>query len=246
MNTFLEDAHGAKLAYCKTEGNGPGVVFLGGFRSDMTGTKAMYLEACCRQWGRAFVRFDYSGHGASDGDFVEGTLGRWLADALRVIDELTEGPQILVGSSMGGWLMLLVALARPERIHALVGIAAAPDFLEDFSRLTPEQQSALEKDGVCYFPSGIEGDPYAISAKLLEEAKQHYLLHSEIPIHCPIHLFQGMKDLDVPWKKATRIAERVASNDVRITLLKDGDHRLSSPSQLQLLGEAIRTLGASS
>lgn len=242
MATTLTGDNGTKLAYCKTDGKGPGVVFLGGFRSDMTGTKAMYLETRCRQWGHAFVRFDYSGHGASGGDFVEGTLGQWLADSLRVIDELTEGPQVLVGSSMGGWLMLLVALARPDRIHALVGIAAAPDFLEDFSRLTSEQQAALQKDGLCYFPSGIEGQPYPISLQLLEEAKQHYLLRNDIAIDCPVRLLQGMRDVDVPWKKAVHIAERVTSNDVRITLCKEGDHRMSSQSQLELLGETVAAL----
>ncbi|MFI4956229.1 MAG: alpha/beta hydrolase [Gammaproteobacteria bacterium] len=242
MNTYLTDGHGNKLAYCKTEGEGPGVVFLGGFCSDMSGTKATYLEACCRAWGRAFVRFDYYGHGKSDGEVVKGTMGRWLSDALQVIGELTTGPQILVGSSMGGWLMLLAALARPDRVHGLVGIAAAPDFTEDFSRLSDDHRDSLAKTGVCYIPSGIEGRPYPISAELIAEAKHHYLLHGDIAIHCPIRLLQGMKDADVPWKKAIRIAERVASNDVSITLIKDGDHRLSSPSQLQLLAQTIESL----
>lgn len=242
MTTYLTNSDGNRLAYVKTEGKGPGIVFLGGFCSDMSGTKATYLEEECKRWGRAFVRFDYFGHGISDGQFVEGTLSRWLEDALRVIDELTTGPQILVGSSMGGWLMLLAALARPERIHALVGIAAAPDFLEDFTRLTTEQKQSLDTNGVCYVPSGIEGKPYPISGKLLEDAKNHYLLHEDISITCPIRLLQGMRDADVPWKKAPRIAERIISNDVNIILVKEGDHRMSSPEQLKLLSDIIRGL----
>jgi pimeloyl-ACP methyl ester carboxylesterase len=242
MKTYLTDAQGNKLAYCKTEGKGPGVVFLGGFCSDMSGTKATFLEDHCRAAGRAFLRFDYFGHGASDGDVVNGTLGRWLSNALQMIDELTTGPQILIGSSMGGWLMLLAALKRPERIHALIGIAAAPDFTEDFSRLSATQRDMLEKTGVCYLPSGIEGQPYPISAELIAEAEQHFLLKNDINIHCPIRLLQGMNDADVPWQKATRIAERVASKDVSITLIKDGDHRLSSPVQLHLLAQTIESL----
>lgn len=239
--SYLVEKQGNKLAYAKTEGRGPGVVFLGGFRSDMTGTKAMYLEERCRAWGRAFVRFDYFGHGVSDGRFEDGTLGRWLENALQVIDELTTGPQILVGSSMGGWLMLLAALARPNRVHALVGIAAAPDFLEDFNRLSAAQQASLEKEGKCYFPSS-QGEPYAITQALLDEAKQHYVLGGPIAIDCPIRLLQGMDDVEVPWQKAVRITERVTSNDVRIQLIKGGDHRLSTDVQLELLGNTVASL----
>ena len=242
MKTYLTDAQGNKLAYCKTEGKGPGIVFLGGFCSDMSGTKATFLEEYCRAAGRAFVRFDYFGHGVSEGDVVNGTLGLWLSNALQVIDELTTGPQILVGSSMGGWLMLLAALKRPDRIHGLVGIAAAPDFTEDFAKLSPAQLDELKKTGVCYLPSGVEEKPYPIAAELIKEAEQHLLLKNDINIHCPIRLLQGMNDADVPWKKATRIAERVASKDVSITLIKDGDHRLSSPAQLHLLAQTIESL----
>lgn len=242
MTTYLTNTDGTKLAYCKTEGQGPGVIFLGGFCSDMSGTKAMHLEEECKRLGRAYVRFDYFGHGISDGEFIDGTLGRWLDDVLRVIDDLTTGPQILVGSSMGGWLMLLAALRRPERIHALVGIAAAPDFLEDFTRLSDEQLESLKTKGMCYVPSGIEGKPYAISAKLLVEAKIHYLLKDDISINCPIRLLQGMRDADVPWKKAVQIAERITSKDVNITFVKEGDHRLSSPEQLTLLADTVKSL----
>ncbi len=241
----LIDPNGSKIAYCKTEGKGPGVVFLGGFRSDMTGSKATYLEAQCREWGNAFVRFDYFGHGASEGDFVDGTLGRWLENALQVIDELTTGPQILVGSSMGGWLMLLAALARPKRVCGLVAVAAAPDFLEDFARLSPEQVKALEEDGICYFSSGVEGHPYPISKTLLTEAKTHNLLHDKIDIRCPIRLLQGMEDKEVFWKKALKISELATSQDVRVILVKDGDHRLSTDPQLKLLAQTVKSLIAS-
>jgi pimeloyl-ACP methyl ester carboxylesterase len=208
----------------------------------MTGTKATYLEEKCREWGHAFVRFDYFGHGASEGDFVEGTLGRWLNNVVQVIDELTTGPQILVGSSMGGWLMLLAALARPERLQGLVGIAAAPDFLDDFSRLTPEQAAALEETGICYFPSGIEGKPYPIARTLITEAKQHNLLHQPIAIDCPVRLLHGLLDVEVHWKKSLKIAECLRTKDVNITFVKEGDHRLSSPEQLTLLAETVKSV----
>jgi len=154
---------GATIAYRRLPGTAPGIVFLGGFRSDMTGTKALFLGEYCRHSGRGYVRFDYFGHGASSGDIAEGVVGRWRDDAVAVIDSLTEGPQILVGSSMGGWIMLLAALARPERVAALVGIAAAPDFTEEllWPRLNPEQRRAIEEQGALTLPSGY--DPAGLS-----------------------------------------------------------------------------------
>lgn len=242
METYLIDKLGVKLSYRKTEGKGPGVIFLGGFRSDMTGSKAVYLENRCREWGISYVRFDYFGHGISDGKFVEGTIGRWLADTLRVLDELTTGPQILVGSSMGGWLMLLAALARPDRIQALVGIAAAPDFLKDFGDLAVDQKAVLAEKGFFYFPSSLGYEPYPISKELIEEAKQHYLLEGEIPVNCPVRLLQGLSDEDVQWEKSIQIAQRLTSNDVMITLVKGGDHRLAKEAELELLGDIVGKL----
>ncbi len=200
----------------------PGVVFLGGFRSDMTGTKALFLEDYCRGRGRAYVRFDYFGHGRSSGDFALGTIGRWREDAIAVIDSLTEGPQILVGSSMGGWIMLLSALARGERIAALVGIAPAPDFTQELlpARLTPEQHRTLEEEGAVVLPSDYDPAGYPYTRALIEDGRRHLLLGAPIP-------------LDI---------ERLTSRDVVVTLVKDGDHRLSTEADLARLARTLDTL----
>ncbi|MFQ5984760.1 MAG: alpha/beta fold hydrolase, partial [Alphaproteobacteria bacterium] len=225
---------GHRLAYRVTAGASPGVVFLGGFMSDMTGTKATHLEAFFRARGHAFVRFDYLGHGASSGRFEEGTIGRWAEDAVAVLDHLTRGPQVLVGSSMGGWLMLLVALARPERVVGLIGVAAAPDFTETMAAaLDREARAALERDGVLSLPSAYADEPYTVTRRLIEEGREHLLLREPIPITCPVHLIQGMRDQDVPWETALTLAERLRSEDVVVTLVKDGDHRLSRPEDLE-------------
>ncbi len=242
MNEILNAKDGTKIHYQKVSGKNPGVVFLGGFMSDMTGTKALYLESKCREWGHAYVRFDYYGHGLSDGDFKTGTIGRWLEDSLCVLDQLTEGPQILVGSSMGGWLMILAALQRTERIKGLVGIAAAPDFIEDFARLSEEQYKSLETKGVCYIPSQYGEKPYPISQQLIEEGKHHKVLGSSIHLDCPVRLLHGLNDTDVSWQKSLQLTEKLNSNDVRLTLIKEGDHRLSSDQQLELLGNTVKGL----
>jgi len=232
---------GGAIAYHALEGAGPGVIFLGGFMSDMTGTKALALEEHCRRRGRAFVRFDYAGHGASSGAFVEGTIGGWRDDALAVLDAVTEGPQILVGSSMGGWLALLVALARPERVAGLIGLAAAADFTQDmmWERYCAEVRQTLERDGVYYQPSAYGDEPYAITRQLIEEGREHLLLRAPIAIDCPVRLIQGMKDPDVPWRTALRIAEKLTSRDVTVTLVKEGDHRLSEPDDLVRLTDMV-------
>ncbi len=231
------------IAYQKFEGKKPGIVFLGGFMSDMTGTKALYLEECCKRWDRSYIRFDYFGHGASSGKFEQGSIGRWLADVLMVLDQLTEGPQVLVGSSMGGWLMLLAALRRPESVHALVGIAAAPDFLDDFSQLTVEQQQSLEENGICYVPSSEgEGRPYPISRKLIEDGLEYRILNAPIAIDCPVHLLHGLSDGSVAWQKSVQLAERLTSKEVTVTLLKAGDHRLSTDLHLKLLEDTVQAL----
>jgi len=241
MVQFLSDETGMKLGFHQLTGTDPtlpGVVFLGGFRSDMSGSKALYLEDCCRKWGCAYVRFDYFGHGISSGRFEEATIGRWLKDVLFVLDRLTTGPQILVGSSMGGWLMLLATLQRMSRIKALVGIASAPDFLEEFHRLTPLQAAELQEKGVCYFPSQY-GDPYPVTATLVEEGRAHRVLDKAIPINCPVRLLHGMEDQDVSFKKSLEISEKLTSTDVRVTLVKAGDHRLSTESDLALLRATV-------
>ncbi|MDG4552821.1 MAG: alpha/beta hydrolase [Candidatus Competibacter sp.] len=235
-------ANGGFLAYHRSPGARPGVVFLGGFTSDMSGVKATTLERWCRGRGQSFVRFDYSGHGASSGRFADGTIGAWAAEALEVLDRLTEGPQILVGSSMGAWLMLLTALARPERIAGLLGLACAADFTEYllWERFDPPLRERLRRERVISLPSPY-GEPYIVALNLIEEAAQHYLLdRPELPIRCPVRLIHGMRDTDVPWRISVRVAERLASSDVRVTLLKDGEHTLSREQDLILL---TRTLG---
>jgi pimeloyl-ACP methyl ester carboxylesterase len=233
------------LAYARLEGRGPGVVFLGGFASDMTGTKATALEAWCRGEGRAFVRFDYRGHGASSGRFEDGTIGGWLGDSLAVLDRLSEGPQILVGSSMGGWLMVLAALARRERIAGLVGVAAAPDFTEDLMWGTWDEatRAGLLREGRIALPSDYGDTPYVVTRALVEEGRKHLVLRGPIPLACPAHLIQGMADPDVPWRTAIRLAERIESADVTVTLVKDGDHRLSRPEDLARLKAAVAGIG---
>jgi len=233
---------GGTIAYHRLPGNSPGVIFLGGFMSDMTGTKAMALDAWCRQQGQAYIRFDYEGHGASSGRFEEGTIGRWMGNALAVLDQLSEGPQILVGSSMGGWIMLLLALARPERIAGLVGVACAADFIEpiwqDFDEQTRVQ---LQQDGIVYLPSEYDAEaPYPVTLNLIEEARQHQLLNGEkLAIHCPVRLLQGMRDPEVPWQTSAQVAERLLSEDVQIVLVKDGEHRMSRDSDLNTLTDLI-------
>ncbi len=218
----------------------PGIMFLSGFFSDMTGTKASYLAERCTETSRCFTRFDYRGHGLSSGAFIDGCIGDWLDDAIKVFDAITKGPQILVGSSMGGWIMLLLALARPERVAGLVGIAAAPDFTEElvWQKLTPAQQQEMLQKGVLYEPSDY-GDPLPYTLKLVEEGRKHLLLDKPIPIQAPTHLLQGMKDNDVPWQVAPRIAEKLVAPNVRVTFIKEGDHRLSTPADLQLLWNTI-------
>jgi pimeloyl-ACP methyl ester carboxylesterase len=241
---FLQLADGRRLAHQHAPGDSPGVLFCGGYTSDMTGTKALALEAFCREQRRAFTRFDYSGHGASSGDFADGTIGAWAEDALAVVDRVTEGPLLVVGSSMGGWIMLLVALARPERVRGLLGIAAAPDFTEDLllPRATPEQRRALAEQGYWMQPSAYGGDPYPVTDRFIEEARAHLVLRGPIPITCPVHLLHGQRDPDVPWQTALRLAERLESADVTIELIKAGDHRLSTPRDVARITAAVQRL----
>jgi pimeloyl-ACP methyl ester carboxylesterase len=238
----LDRGNGTELAWIRLPGSAPTVVFLPGFRSDMTGDKATSLAAWCAEQGVAMLRFDYSGHGASSGDFLDGTIGAWAADALAAIDALTEGPLVLIGSSMGGWIALLTALARPQRVAALVGIAAAPDFTQRlmWESMLPAERASLQRDGVLYVPSQY-GDPTPITKALIEDGARHLVLTGPIAIRCPVRLLHGQVDPDVPWELSLRIAEQVEAPDVRVILVKDGDHRLSRPSDLALLRQ---TLGA--
>ena len=241
----LDRGDGVELAWRRRDGRGPGVVFLGGFNSDMTGSKAEALSAFCADVGRAFLRFDYSGHGASGGRFIDGTIGRWAEDAAFVLDRLTDGPQVLVGSSMGGWIALLLALRRPERVAALVGVAAAPDFTKRIVEALPaEAAAAIARDGVWRRPSGY-GDPYPITRALLEEGERHRLLREgagPVAIGVPVRLLHGQRDPDVPWELSLRLADALAAEDVQVALVKDGDHRLSRPQDLALLRRTLAAL----
>jgi len=232
---------GATIAYRRLAGTTPGVVFLGGFRSDMTGTKALFLEEFCRCRGRAYVRFDYFAHGQSSGDFARGTISRWRDDAIAVIDSLTEGPQILVGSSMGGWIMVLAALARPERVAALVGIAAAPDFTADLlpRRLSAAQLRALDEAGRVVLASPYEPEGYLYTKALVEDGNRNLVLRGAIPLTCPVRLLHGMADESVPWQQSLALAERLAGSDITLTLIKDGDHRLSREEDLARLARVL-------
>ena len=235
---------GATIAYHASPGASPGVVFLTGYRSDMTGGKALHLEAFCRRRGVAFLRFDYFGHGASSGDFTDGTVGRWTDDAVAVLDALTSGPQVLVGSSMGGWIMLLAALARRARVAGLLGIAAAPDFTEDLieSALSADQKAALMRDGVVHLAGDHAPEPTPVTKALIEDGRRHLVLGEPIPLDVPVRLVHGMKDADVPWQTSLRIARAVASEDVEITLVKDGGHRLSEAGEKELLCGILEAL----
>lgn len=210
----------------------------------MQGIKALALEQWSLAQGRQFTRFDYFGHGESDGRVEEGTVGRWRDDGLAVLDEVTSGPQLVVGSSMGGWIMLLLALQRPGRISALLGLAAAPDFTARLrDALTSGQRRQLGSSGYADLPNCYDdGEPYRIGRQLLEEGDRHLLLHREIPIDVPVRLIQGQRDEDVPWRLALELAEKIRGADVEIQLVKDGDHRLSQPADLQRLRVTVDSL----
>ena len=237
MTGFLNRPDGARVAWQGVAGAGPTVVWLGGFMSDMTGTKAQALSDWAEASGRAFVRFDYFGHGASSGDFQDGTISRWLADALAVLDDLTTGEVVLVGSSMGGWIACLAALARPQRIKAMVLIAPAPDFTEKLMTpgIPPDGLAALAAKGVWMRPSEY-GAPIPITRRLLEDGATWSILNgSPIPISIPVRILQGAQDPDVPWRHALALAEAMRGDDIVFTLIKDGDHRLSRPADIARL-----------
>ena len=221
-------------------------MFLPGFRSDMNGIKATALAGHCRTRDHAFLCFDYFGHGASSGDFRAGTIGRWLEDALAVIDGLTEGPLILVGSSMGGWIALLAALARPGRVKALIGIAPAPDFTEDliWARLSEAQRRELLERGELAAASAYEADPIPITLRLVEEGRRHLLLRGPIRLSCPVRLLHGMEDPDVPYQTSLRLLERLTGTEAVVELIEDGDHRLSRPQDLTRLFAAVDAMAA--
>ncbi len=243
MTSRLKTEHGA-IAYHKTAGVGPGIVFLGGFKSDMDGSKAIYLEEWAKETGRAFLRFDYTGHGKSDGDFVDGCIGDWARDAMFVLSALTEGPQILVGSSMGGWISLIVAQKMPEKVVGLIGIAAAPDFTENsmWKSFDIGQRAAIIKNGYIELPSDYSDEPYIITKKLIEDGRQHLVLLNPLELPFPTRFLQGTADVDVDISVALGLLEHVSGDDVRLTLVKNADHRFSTPECLLLIQQTIENL----
>lgn len=237
---FLDTAEGRRLAFNRTPGDGPGVVFLGGFRSDKEGSKALHLEAWAQAAGRAFLRFDYSGHGRSSGRFEEGCIGDWAEDAMAAVAALTEGPQVLVGSSMGGWIALLVARAMPERVAGLVGIAAAPDFTVDFeASLAPEARERLMREGRLELPSDYSPEPYLFTRRLIEDGARQRVLAAPLRLGVPVRLLQGSADTDVPVGAALRLFDHMEAEDARLTLVKGADHRFSSPACLEQIVQAV-------
>jgi pimeloyl-ACP methyl ester carboxylesterase len=241
MTDTLTTPQGRSIAYARTAGQGPGVVFLGGFMSDMTGTKAQFLQDWATRQGRAFLRFDYSGHGQSSGAFDKGCIGDWAEDALAVIAALTEGPQVLVGSSMGGWISLLVAKAMPERIAGMVGIAPAPDFTEDsmWARFDEAQRAALMRDGQITIPSDYSPDGYPITRRLIEDGRRHLVLRTPLSLPFSVRILQGTADTDVPPAVALRLMEHVDCPDLRLTLVKGADHRFSTPDCLAMIADSV-------
>ena len=246
---YLERTGKAKLAYVYSPATDEGkdyplIMFMGGYRSDMNGTKATYLEKQCQERGQAFLRFDYSGHGQSEGNFEDGTIGSWLEDSLAVLDHIAPKSVVLVGSSMGGWVALLAARERAGIIDGLVGIAAAPDFTEEIynERLNDEQRKALQEDGQIAVENDYSDEPYAFTKAFYEEAKTHLLLGEAQTADHPVRLIQGMQDQDVLWETAVKIQKSLKDADADIIFVEDGDHSLSRPEDLDLIDKEIKSI----
>ncbi|GGH22378.1 Alpha/beta hydrolase family protein [Cribrihabitans marinus] len=239
-STFLDTQSGRRLAFHKTEGQGPCIVFLGGLKSDMEGTKAVHLETWARAQGRAFLRFDYSGHGESSGTFEEGCIGDWHQDTLDAVDTLTDGPLVVVGSSMGGWQALLLARARSDRIAGMVTIAAAPDFTEDgyWAGFSDAQKQELESAGFVALPSDYM-EPYIVTRRMIEDGRQHLVLRQPLRLPFPVRCLQGTADTAVSTETALRLLEHATSDDMRLLLVKDADHRFSDGPCLALIEAAL-------
>ena len=237
---YLETAQGRRLAYHRTEGVGPAIVFLGGLKSDMDGTKAVHLEAWCAARGRAFLRFDYSGHGESSGRFEDGCIGDWAEDTAAALQALVGGKLVLVGSSMGGWQALLYARARPDRVAGLVTIAAAPDFTEDgyMASFDDAQKAALERDGQVALPSDYM-EPYIITRRLIEDGREQLVLRDPLDLPFPVRCLQGTADTAVSTETAVRLLTHAESPDMRLLLVKGADHRFSDGPCLGLIEDAI-------
>jgi pimeloyl-ACP methyl ester carboxylesterase len=237
---FLETAQGRRLAFHKSEGAGPTIVFLGGLKSDMEGTKAVHLEAWAQARGQAFLRFDYSGHGESSEAFTDGCIGDWHEDTLAAVSALTEGPLVVVGSSMGGWQALLLAKALPERIVGMVTIAAAPDFTEDgyWASFSDAQKAAMEEVGHVELPSDYM-EPYIITKRMIEDGRKRLVLRDVLDLPFPVRFLQGTADTAVSTETAVRLLEHATGPDMRLLLVKDADHRFSDGPCLGLIENAV-------
>ena len=233
---YIDTPQGRRLAYMRTEGRGPWVVFLGGLKSDMEGTKALHLEAWAKSTGRAFLRFDYSGHGQSTGTFEEGSIGDWAEDTVAAIDGLTDGPVVVVGSSMGGWQALLYARAKPERVAGLITIAGAPDFTEDsyWANFDAAQKAELAEQGRVSMPSDYM-EPFIITRRLIEDGRNNLVLREPLDLPFPVRCLQGTADTAVSTDVALRLLDHANSPDMQLTLVKDADHRFSDERCLGLL-----------
>jgi len=243
----LSTSNGEKIAYKMSAGSkdyrGPTLIWCGGLKSDMEGGKATHLHDWAIEEGRCYIRFDYFGHGVSSGEFRDGTLSRWSADIAQVIDELTQGDVILIGSSMGGWASLLAALKRPERVKGLLLIAPAPDFTEKLTRQEwSEEQLAASQRGESVFMPSDYGEPYEYSAVLMEDGKKNQILDAPIKFEGPVRILQGAKDPVVPWEHSQRIMDVITSEDVDYILVKNGDHSLSSSNDLDRLVRVVKEL----
>lgn len=246
-----EGSSARRIAVRHRAGQGPGLVWLGGFKSDMQGGKAVALDGWAAEHGRAVVRFDYSGHGESGGDFADGTIGRWLEDSIAVFERFCTGPQILIGSSMGGWMALLLAREIRKRsgkasLAGLVLIAPAPDFTEElmWKNFSPAVKKEIETKGFWLRPSEYgDGTPYPITRKLIEEGRNHLVLGSAIDLGCPVRILQGAQDPDVPWQHAFALTHRLPADDVVLTMIQDGDHRLSRPQDIARILAAVAEIG---
>lgn len=239
--TFLDTKRNRRIAYHLSAGQGPCVVFLGGLMSDMQGTKAIYLEAWAKARGQAFLRFDYSGHGESSGQFAQGCIGDWAKDSLDAVSELTDGPLVLVGSSMGGWQSLLLAKAIPERIAGLVTIAAAPDFTEDgyWANFSEDQKAELERVGHVELPSDYM-EPYIVTKRMIEDGRKRLVLRDPLALPFPVRFLQGTEDTAVSTQTAVRLLEHADGPDMRLTLVKGADHRFSDDTCLAMIGAAVK------
>jgi pimeloyl-ACP methyl ester carboxylesterase len=245
--TVGTDLAARQIAVRRREGGSPGLFWLGGFKSDMRGTKAEALDRWAQENGRAMTRFDYSGHGESGGNFTDGSIGRWLEESLAVFDTFCRGPQVVIGSSMGGWLALLLIRELAHRGQAdasvarLVLIAPAVDFTEElmWKRFPPEIKLKIEQTGIWARPSQYSEEPYPITRGLIEEGRKHLLLDGMIETGCPVRILQGVQDPDVPWQHTVELTSRFARDDVVLTLIKDGDHRLSRPEDIERLIAAV-------